>query len=426
MILHFTHHHCIYNQYMVTKPLTLRYNYRIYPTPEQEAKLVEFGSYARGVWNLLLSECQRRYAYDGTFLFYNDLATLLKELKVFEEFAWLKAFDSAAAQQVARDLDQALKNAIRKDRIQRFPRYKLSYQKKKQHNDSYRAVNNSNTIRIENGCISLPKVGPVPIKYHRKLPGKLKTGTIRYHHGIWEVSIPVEVQVRKPKVLLSAPVGLDINSQHTLVSSNGWYVPNPQSLKKHESKLKQLQRQLSRRKKGSNRWKNTKQRIQKLHGKIRRQRLDFGHQVSNTIAKCFDLVVFEDLNVKAMQHWNGRMVGDNLMAEIVSLTRYKVQRQGGLVHQINRFAPSTKLCNKCQHEQTMALGERVFVCEKCDHTRCRDWNSAMNIENTGIKELEQAGLACWDSPTVQQKASVKTKVPALVRLDVGSVQRDAA
>ena len=273
---------------------------------------MEFGAYARGVWNLLLSECQRRYAYDRTFLFYNDMAALLKELKAFEEFAWIKAFDSAAAQQVARDLDQALKNAIRKDRIQRFPRYKLSYQKKKQHNDSYRAVNNSNTIRIQNGCISLPKVGPVPIKYHRKLPGKLKTATIRFHHGMWEVSIPVAVQTRQAKTLLTSPVGLDINSKHTLVSSNGWYVPNPQSLKKHEPKLKQLQRQLSRRKKGSNRWKNTRQRIQKLHYKIRRQRLDFGHQVTSTIAKCFDLVVFEDLNVKAMQRYPKRFAGQAL------------------------------------------------------------------------------------------------------------------
>lgn len=387
---------------------------------------MEFGAYARGVWNLLLSECQRRYAYDRTFLFYHDMAVLLKELKAFDEFEWLKAFDSAAAQQVARDLDQALKNAIRKDRIQRFPRYKLSYRKKKQHNDSYRAVNNSNTIRIENGRITLPKVGPVPIKYHRKLPGKLKTATVNYHHGIWEVSIPVEVKARKPKTTLTSTVGLDINSQHTLVSSNGWYVSNPQSLKKHETKLKQLQRQLSRRRKGSNRWKNTKQRIQKLHHKIRAQRLDFGHQVSSTIAKCFDLVVFEDLNVKAMQQWNGRMVGDNLMAEIVSLSRYKVRRQGGLVHQINRFAPTTKLCSQCRHEQSIALNERVFVCEFCSHTRCRDWNSAINIKQTGIKELEQAGTACRALPSAQQKASVKTKVPALAGLDVGFVQRDVA
>lgn len=228
---------------MVTKPLTLRYNYGLYPTPDQEATLVAFGAYVRGVWNLLLSECQRRYAYDGTFLLYREMATLLKEQKAFEEFAWLKDFDSAAAQQVARDLDQALKSAIRKTRIQRFPRYKLSYRKKQQHNDSYRAVNN-NTIRIENGCITLPKVGPVPIKYHRKLPGELKTAKVSYHHGSWEVSMPVEVQVCKPKTKLTSPVGLDINSQYTLVSSNGWYVPNPQSLKTSESKLKQLQRQL--------------------------------------------------------------------------------------------------------------------------------------------------------------------------------------
>lgn len=120
------------------------------------------------------------------------------------------------------------------------------------------------------------------------------------------------------------------------------------------------------------------------------------------------------------------MVGDNLMAEIVSLSRYKVQRQGGLVHQIDRFAPSSKLCSQCKHEQPMALDERVFVCDKCAHTRCRDWNSAINIVQTGIKELEQAGLACRALPTAQQKASVKTKVLAIARLDVGSVQRDAA
>ncbi|WP_188731345.1 helix-turn-helix domain-containing protein, partial [Pseudoalteromonas gelatinilytica] len=87
---------------------TLRYNYRLNPTPEQEAKLIEFGATARGIWNLLLSENMRRYEYDKTFLFYKEMASLLKELKPFEEFAWIKSFDSAAAQQVARDLETAV------------------------------------------------------------------------------------------------------------------------------------------------------------------------------------------------------------------------------------------------------------------------------------------------------------------------------
>jgi putative transposase len=86
---------------------TLRYNFRIKPTAEQEAKLIEFGPYARGLWNLLLSENLRRYRYDKTFLFYSEMAKLIKDLKVFEEFSWLKPFDSAAEQQVARDLDTA-------------------------------------------------------------------------------------------------------------------------------------------------------------------------------------------------------------------------------------------------------------------------------------------------------------------------------
>ncbi|WP_462167573.1 helix-turn-helix domain-containing protein [Pseudoalteromonas sp. GB43] len=162
---------------------TLRYNYRLNPTPEQEAKLIEFSATARGIWDLLLSENMRRYEYDKTFLFYKEMASLLKELKPFEEFAWIKSFDSAAAQQVARDLETAVKNAFSKVRLQRFPKHKVSYKKKRLHNDSFRAVNNANCIRIENGDISIPKVGKVPIALHSELVSKIKTVTVQYHHG---------------------------------------------------------------------------------------------------------------------------------------------------------------------------------------------------------------------------------------------------
>jgi putative transposase len=57
---------------------TLRYNFRLKPTAEQEVKLVEFGSYSRGLWNLLLSENMRRYRYDKTFLFYHEMAGLIR------------------------------------------------------------------------------------------------------------------------------------------------------------------------------------------------------------------------------------------------------------------------------------------------------------------------------------------------------------
>jgi putative transposase len=116
---------------------TLRYNFRLKPTAEQAVKLVEFGLYARGLWNLLLSENMRRYRDDKTFLFYPEMAGLICDLKKFEEFSWLKAFDSPASQQVARDLDVALKNSFTKSRLQQFPTFKVSFKQKKLHDDSF-------------------------------------------------------------------------------------------------------------------------------------------------------------------------------------------------------------------------------------------------------------------------------------------------
>ncbi len=106
------------------------------------------------------------------------MAGLIRDLKKFEEFSWLKAFDSAASQQVARDLDVALKNWFTKGRIQQVPTCKVSFKQKELHDDSFRCVNNFNGIRIEKGAISIPKMGKVPIIFHRKLASRIKTATM--------------------------------------------------------------------------------------------------------------------------------------------------------------------------------------------------------------------------------------------------------
>lgn len=350
---------------------TLRYNYRLKPTADQEVKLVEFGSYARGLWNLLLSENMRRYRYDKTFLFYHEMAGLIRDLKKFDEFSWLKAFDSAASQQVARDLEAALKNSFTKGRVQQFPTFKVSFKQKKLHDDSFRCVNNSNCIRVEKGAVSIPKIGKVPIVLHRKLASKIKTATVQLKHGKWYISLTQEVECKSAKQVLSTLVGYDINSQHTVVGSDGRYVKNPKVFKKSSIKLKQIQVQLSRRKKVSNRWNKTKARLNKLHGKISRQRLAFAHEVSCSIAKSSDIIVFEDLNVKGMQQFNGQMVNDNVMGMITELTKYKAELNGAVYYEIGRFVKSSGICYKCKHEHKFDLSVRNFTCESCDTVQCR-------------------------------------------------------
>ncbi|WP_262977133.1 RNA-guided endonuclease InsQ/TnpB family protein, partial [Pseudoalteromonas haloplanktis] len=381
---------------------------------------------ARGIWNLLLSENMRRYEFDKTFLFYNDMASLLKEIKPFEEFTWIKSFDSAAAQQVARDLETALKNAISKGRLQRFPKHKISYKKKKRHNDSFRAVNNSNCIRIEDGTISIPKVGKIPIILHRKLASKIKTVTIQYHHGKWGCSITQEVECKTAKQVLKTITGFDINSKQTVVGSDGFVVDNPTFLKQSKTKLNQLQRQLARRTKGSNRWQKTKQRINKLHGKISRQRLDFAHKISRQITNENDILVFEDLNVKGMQKFNGSMVADNVMGLITQLSKYKTELEGKLYHEIGRFEKSTGICAECGQHHVLTLNDRNFTCTACETYQSRDLSAAKSIAKTGELDLIAAGIVARVTPTSQQKSAIKTKVFELSKFAVGTEKKEAA
>jgi putative transposase len=181
------------------------------------------------------------------------MAGLICDLKKFEEFSWLKAFDSAASQQVVRDLDVALKSLFTKGRLQQLPTCKVSFKQKKLHDDSLRCVNNFHCIRIEKGAISIPKMGKVPIILHRKLASRIKTATIQFKYEKWSISLTQVVECKSAKQVLSRLVGYDINSQYNVVGSDELYVENPKFFKKSSTKLKQIQVQLSRRKKGSNR-----------------------------------------------------------------------------------------------------------------------------------------------------------------------------
>jgi putative transposase len=126
------------------------------------------------------------------------MASLIKELK---------SFDSTAAQQVARDVDTALKNAVSTGKVQRFPEHKVTFRQKELHNDSFRRVNNSNCIRIEKGTVSIPNVEKVPIVLHRDLVSKIKTVTVQYRHGKWTASVVQEIECQAANKVLTSLVG---------------------------------------------------------------------------------------------------------------------------------------------------------------------------------------------------------------------------
>jgi putative transposase len=235
-----------------------------------------------------------------------------------------------------------------------------------------------------------------------------------------------EIECQAAKKVLSSIVGYDINSQHTVVGSNGWYVKNPKSFQQSKEKLGQLQRQLARRKKGSGRWNKTKQRINTLNGKVSSRRLAFAHEVSCWIANSSDIIVFENLNVKAMQQFNGSMVNDNVMGLITQLSKYKAELRGKIYHEIGRFEKSSGICASCDHPHKLSLSQRIFACHQCGTIQCRDWSAAISVASSGETELIAGGIVARVNPNAQQKAANQTKVFERSTFAAGTDKKEAA
>ena len=154
-------------------------------------------------------------------------------------------------------------------------------------------------------------------------------------------------------------------------------------------KLAKAQRILSKRKKGSARWNKQHTVVAKWHEKVANQRMNFLHHKSKELAFSFDAVVIEDLNMKGMSqafHF-GKSVHDNGWGMFTTFLAYKLKEQGKQLVKIDRWFPSTKKCSCCGEEKPMALSERSCHCS-CDYVADRDYNSAINIKNEGLRLLE--------------------------------------
>ncbi|MEV2909937.1 transposase, partial [Paenibacillus larvae] len=154
-------------------------------------------------------------------------------------------------------------------------------------------------------------------------------------------------------------------------------------------KLAKKQRILSRRKKGSNRWHKQRLKVAKLHERIANQRKDFLHKESHKLAKRYDCVVIEDLNMKGMsQALNfGKSVADHAWGMFTTFLQYKLEEQGKKLIKIDKWFPSSKTCSCCgRKKESLSLSDRTFRCE-CGFVVNRDWNAAVNIKREGLRLL---------------------------------------
>ena len=185
-------------------------------------------------------------------------------------------------------------------------------------------------------------------------------------------------------------VGIDLGIKDFVITSDGEVFDNLHFKKSQSNKIKRLQRQLSRKEKGSNNRNKVRIRLAKVYKKINDKKQYYLHQVSNTLINENQVICMEDLNVKGMlkNHKLAESIQEMNFGEFRRILEYKSNWYNRKIVYVDRFYPSSKTCHNCGYiNKQLKLSDRQWVCPKCGEIIDRDYNAALNILDEGLRIL---------------------------------------
>ena len=356
------------------------YRLRVYPKGAQRRLLDRWFGATRWLWNAALEIRSEAYRTCGLSLTGIDLSRWLTQWKRTAGHEWLAEVPATALTQCLRDQDRSFSHFFA--RYARYPRFK--------------AKGSRQSLRFQgigtgwsSGVLRLPKLGV--LKLAEGLPEVERpdmVSLLRDASGAYYVSFCAKV----PRTLRPGTgelVGVDLGLTHLATLSTGEKIPNPRHYQRRLRYLRQQQRCLARRQKGSHRREKQRVRVARAHARVREARQYALHALTTRLAREFDVIAIEDLNVRALARGPGaRAIKDAAFGELRRQLRYKSEWYGPLLLEVDRWYASSKHCSMCRFRlDELRVDQRQWTCPRCGTCHDRDINAAQNLLTQGMRQL---------------------------------------
>ena len=352
------------------------YRYKLYTKAKDgilDNQIDRFGI----VYNHCIALHRRYFKLTGKYL--NKYQLMSHLAKISHRSRWEEIFNglpSQAVQNVAERIDKAYKLFFRnlKHKVRTSP---PSFKKVTKYS-SYTLKQcgykfNENKIRLNGRWYGFFK--------SQEIKGKVKTVTVKRDRcgDLWIVVITDKIDVMEyPKSGNS--VGYDFGMKVFLTGSDGVDHVAPLFLKQSKAINEKLSRAISSKQKGSNNRKKAIVAKARFLRRIANQRADFQWKLANKIIEKYDVICFENLNLKGISARFGKKVGEYGFGELLNKIQYLASKHGKEVRFAGRFFPSSKLCHCCGYKNDgLRLGDREWTCPKCGTHHDRDRNASVNI-----------------------------------------------
>src|ERR1017187_4633915 len=372
------------------------YRFALDPSRTQQRALRSHAGAARFAWNWGLAQCHERYDAERRWYSAGELHRMWNRAKKADPaLAWWTENSKCCYQESFRDLDRALrdfiasKKGLRKGRRLGFPRFK----KRGRCRDSFRFTGSMCCV---GASVTLPREGTIAThESTRTLARRLEAGTARILSATvsrtaqrWHVSFTVEVQRAIPArhARPGSAIGVDLGVKALLTGADDtgriFIVEGPKALWSSLRQLRRASRACSRKARGAANRRKAAARLARIHARVANVRADSLHNATTTLARQYETIVAEDLNITGMlaNRRLARAVADQGFGAARRMLGYKTAWHGGQLITASRWYPSSKTCSACGAVKTkLSLSERTFTCGTCGLAADRDVNAARNL-----------------------------------------------